>query len=97
MLKKLIDYGRLWFEKAMEVPSVNSRIVYLAHGLVVSLGTVALVVAFIIVQNKVSYPEMLMALGGCGGVAAASRMMTKLGDKKKQDVPDASDDVPQKG
>jgi hypothetical protein len=55
----------------------NSRFIFLIHGVAVTLGTAALVVAFICAKDKASYPSMVAALGSSGGVAALGRWATK--------------------
>ena len=75
----IIGYIRTWFEKAMTEPDVNSRLVFLLHGIVTSVGILVLTGAFLWAQDKTAYPYMVGAVGGGGVAAAAGRWMTKKG------------------
>lgn len=77
----------MWFERAMTWQDVNSRLVFLAHGLVSVLGLVILIVGFVLSKEKGGYPAMVMAVSGGGGLAAIGRAATNLasGMKKKED------------
>jgi hypothetical protein len=65
----------------------NSRFALLIHAVGVAVGTVALVVGFLLCNNPARMPfysGMVIALGGSGGIAAAGRWMTK---KSSGDAP----------
>jgi hypothetical protein len=67
----------------------NSRFALLIHAMGVAVGTVALVIGFLLCNNLARMPfysGMVIALGGSGGIAAAGRWMTK----KNSDAPDAA-------
>lgn len=83
----LFSYGKMWFERAMTEPDVNSRLVFFAHGVGSVIATLILVVAFIYAKDKESYPYMVGAVAGGSFGAAAGRYMTKKngGDADKKD------------
>lgn len=70
----------------LQQKDANSRFIFLLHGVAITAGTVALVVAFICAKDKASYPSMVLALGGSGVGAAAGRFMSK---KNSADAPDS--------
>lgn len=74
---KLISYTKFWFEQAMTVPDVNSRLVFLCHGFAVAFGLVFLTVCFVFAKDPTAYPYMVGALGGSAAFGAAGRWMTK--------------------
>lgn len=74
----------------LEQKDANSRFVFLAHGVGVTLGTVALVAAFICAKDKASYPSMVAALGSSGGIAALGRWATKKTSTADAPEPDAN-------
>lgn len=76
-IKKLAEYGKLWFEKALKEPDVNSRLVFLLHGVVSALAILVLSIAFIFAKQKDSYQYMILALGGTTTGSAIGRYFTK--------------------
>jgi hypothetical protein len=78
-IRAFIDYVKTWFQKAMETPDVNSRLVFLAHGLGSTLCLLILTIAFVAAKQKESYPAMVLAVSGGSGVAAVGRFLTKKG------------------
>jgi hypothetical protein len=61
----------------LQQKDANSRFIFLLHGVAITAGTLALVTAFICAKDKASYPSMVMALGGSGGIGALGRWATK--------------------
>jgi hypothetical protein len=61
----------------LETGDANSRLVFLLHGISVTLSMLILSVAFMFAHNRDGYTEMVLALGGSGGMAAVGRMLTK--------------------
>lgn len=61
----------------LEVTDTNSRFIFLVHGVMATLSMLFLSVVFVFAKDKSGYPEMVLALGGSGGVAAVGRMLTK--------------------
>lgn len=75
--QRLVAWLMSWVGKCMEAPDVNSRLVFLVHGLVASIGTLFLVVMFAFAKDRTGYEGMVLALGGSGGAAAVGRYLTK--------------------
>jgi hypothetical protein len=71
------SYCKTWFERAMIEPDINSRLVFLFHGLAVAFGLVFLTIAFVFSPNKDNYPMMIGTLGGSVAAGAAGRWLTK--------------------
>lgn len=67
------------FNRCLVEEGVNSRLMFFLHGIIASVGTLVLVVAFIFAKDKTGYDYMVLALGGSGGIAAVGRYMTKKG------------------
>jgi VIT1/CCC1 family predicted Fe2+/Mn2+ transporter len=90
-------YVRNWFERAMLEPDVNSRLVFLAHGISTIIATLILTVAFVYAKDKEVYPYMVAAVAGGSVGAAAGRWMTKKGgadtDATKKDKPKIEDNA----
>ena len=81
-IKNVAAYGKTWFEKAMKEPDVNSRLVFLLHGVASAFGMVAVTIAFIFVTtftNKSAehYEHFILALGGSSAGSAVGRYFTK--------------------
>lgn len=85
MFSKIIGYAKAWFERSMTESDINSRLIFLVHGLGSTLATLILVIAFIYAKDKESYPFMVGAVAGGSLGAAAGRYMTKKngGDDKQ--------------
>lgn len=83
---KIIAYIKTWFERAMTEPDVNSRVVFLAHGMATAFGLVALTVAFIFAKSKEVYPYMVGALAGGAAAGGVQRWMTKKGGADDADA-----------
>lgn len=86
-MKKLIEAIKYWFNRAMTEPQINSRIVFLLHGVTVSLCVIVLTIGFMVSHNKEMYPTMVAAVGAGSVGTAAGRLLTKLGDKNKPAPP----------
>lgn len=73
----LFQYAKTWFERSLTEADINSRFVFLIHGLGSCVGVLALTIAFIIAKDKEYYAIMAGTVGGTGVAAAAGRYMTK--------------------
>lgn len=87
-IKKFVGYGKTWFEKALTLPDINSRLVFMAQGLCAALCTLVLVVAFIF-SNKhpQEYEYMVLAVGGGSAGSAVGRYFTKKNGNGSQPDP----------
>lgn len=63
----------------MVEPDINSRFIFLIHGVGSVLSTLILTVAFVYAKDKEAYPFMVGAVAGGSVGAAAGRWMTKKG------------------
>ena len=79
------EYIKHWLERAMVEPDINSRFIFLFHGVTATICVVILTVAFIVAKNKDGYAIMAGTVGGSGVAAAAGRYLTKKdgGDGKE--------------
>ena len=80
--KRIIDWHKYWFNRAMTEPDINSRAVFLLHGAVTSFSIFAVTIAFIIVTMFTSrsaehYEHYLLALTGSAAGGAVGRYFTK--------------------
>ena len=73
------EYFGKWVERAMTEPDINSRFIFLLHGIAATLCLLALTVGFIVAKDKTGYDMMVLAVGGSGGAAAVGRFLTKKG------------------
>lgn len=81
-MHKLFTWLGTILHKIMHTPQVNSRLVFLAHSMTAVVGTLVLVVAFVITHDKTGYDTMLLALNGGSGIGGAiGRYFTKKGDQ----------------
>jgi hypothetical protein len=81
MYKKLVAWlGQQWL-KMLHSPDVNSRVIYLAHSGVSVVGTLILVIAFIVAKDKTGYDTMVLALNGGAVGGAIGRYLSKKGNK----------------
>ena len=76
-MKNFFIYCKALFERCLTEPDVNSRLVFLMHGIAVAFGLVFLSIAFIFAKTQDSYPYMIGALGGSAAAGAAGRWLTK--------------------
>lgn len=98
-IKNAVTYGKTWFEKAMKEPDVNSRLVFLLHGVASAFGMVAITIAFIIVTmftNKSAehYEHFILALGGSSAGSAVGRYFTKKNGGDAGTAPPSPETVP---
>ena len=65
------------FERCLAEADVNSRLIFLLHGIAAAVSLIALTIAFIVALHKEGYPSMVASVGGSGAAAAVGRYFTK--------------------
>ena len=81
LMKELYSSRMYWSEilnRSLEEPEAASRIVYLMHGIVTSIGILVSVIGFFFTTiDRTAVVELILALGGSNGVASLGRYYTK--------------------
>lgn len=81
------------FNKLMSQPEWNSRFIFLVHGLASGIGVLVLTLGFLWSKDRSLYPDMILAVGGSGGMSAVGRYFTKkVGPTAAQPAVDSCED-----
>lgn len=84
---------KAFFNNLMSQPEWNSRFIFLVHGLASGLGILVLTLGFLCSKDRTLYPDMILAVGGSGGMSAVGRFFTKkTGPVAAQPAVDSCDD-----